>query len=252
MNPNSQSDAYIFSTVVNSFHYLYSDAEHMLKLIRSLDESSDFDTVRLSRSAILLYIFSLEALINRAIAAFLPEKLMDFFIEREEKFPTADKWQLLPLLLDNDPSKKFDKSSYPWSHFVELVGLRNDYVHPKHDRKAYYRVLTSHQFKPLDWKEIPQDLYVSEDSIIYRQTRIPKDPYAVRPKHVEVVKKVIDDMISALDELMDGSLSKEDWLHSDQFSLVYPEGASFEDLPPDPNPKGPPLPTAPSSDVELS
>jgi hypothetical protein len=251
MGSDTEDKTFIFSTAVNSFHYLYSDAEYMLKVIRSLDESSDFETVRLSRSAILLYVFSLEALINRVLATFLPEKLQDFFIEKEDRFSLADKWQLLPLITDTDPETAFDTSSYPWGHFVELIKLRNDYIHPKHDRRAFYKVITSHRFTPLSWREIPPDLGVSENSVIYRQTQIPRDPYAIRPSHVETTKKVVDDMIELLDKFLQGKLTDEDWLHSDQFKLVYPEGASFADLPPDPHPSGPPLPTMPSSDIGL-
>jgi hypothetical protein len=137
---------FIFTSEINSFHYLYGDAEYLRSILARSDDQVRFEAVRLSRSAILLYIFSLEALINKALGAFLPEKLRLFFIDREAKLGTQDKWQLLPLVATSDPNTAFDLSAYPWSHFVELVTLRNDYVHPKHSRPAYYKAITTHQW----------------------------------------------------------------------------------------------------------
>ena len=251
MATNNMQDLYIFTTRVNSFHYLYGDAEYLRSLIHELDADVDFDLVRLSRSAILLYIFSLEALINRAMDAFIPDRLKKFLLERESDFSTKDKWELLPLIASNEEQNEFDKSSFPWSHFLELIRVRNDYVHPKHDRDAYYKAITSHRFTPLDWKEVPPDSGIEETAIIYRQTKIPKDPYAIRQNHVEKVKRIVDSMIEQLDIYLDGRLSADNWMHSDQFSIVYPDGGSFTDLPLDPNPMGPALPESPSSDIGL-
>jgi hypothetical protein len=198
----------------------------------------------------LLYVFSLEALINRALDAFLPGPIRDFVLEREARFKLEDKWLLLPLLVSPNSEATFDKSKYPWSHFTDLVDLRNDYVHPKHDRPAYYKAVTSHRFEPLPWNQIPHDAAFRETAIIYRQILVPKDPYAIRPQHLDTIKKTVDDMIATLDSLLTNRLTKNNWLHSDNFTLVYPPDASFSDLPPDPSPIGPPLPAASSSDIE--
>jgi hypothetical protein len=242
-------ETYVFKSQINSFHYFYSDAEHLWEIISRDQTALGFDAVRLSRSAILLYIFSLEALINRALDAFLPERLREYVLEREAKLPVEDKWQLLPLIASTGPSTPFDTSAYPWSHFAELIALRNDYVHPKHDRPAYYRALTSHRWQPLSWKEIPKALGVKETAVVYRQTLIPKDPYAIRPVHVGVVKKVVDDMIALLDEKLSGAATKANWLHQDTFEMAYPPEKTFGDLPRDNNPFGPGLPPTSSSDI---
>jgi hypothetical protein len=242
-------EPFVFKSQINSFHYFYSDAEHLLQLISRDQAALGFDAVRLSRSAILLYIFSLEALVNRALDAFLPERLREFVLEREAKLQVDDKWQLLPLVAVTGPSTSFDTSTYPWSHFVELIALRNDYVHPKHDRPAYYKALTSHKWQPLSWKEIPRALGVKETTVVYRQTLIPKDPYAIRPEHVRTAKKVVDDMIALLDTKLHGAATKDNWLHQDTFQMVYPPEKTFNDLPEDDNPVGPCLPAMPSSDM---
>ena len=135
---------------------------------------------------------------------------------------------MLPLLVEK---KTFNEGEYPWSHFKELLQLRNDFVHPKHDRTAYYKALATvpSQFAPSGFNEIPDDSGIKETDIVYRQLRIPKDPYNFLPEEVERVKKVVDDTIAHLDELLDGRITKDNWAHSDQFKLIYPPGAELKD-----------------------
>ncbi|HSO13804.1 MAG TPA: hypothetical protein VLT51_15620, partial [Anaerolineales bacterium] len=100
----------------------------------------------------------------------------------------------------------------------------------KHDRPAYYRAIASHNWTPLSWKEIPRKSGIKETELVYRQTQIPKDPYAVRLNHIETAKRVVDDTIAELDKLLDGKISKDNWLKSDQMELIYPAGAKLDDL----------------------
>lgn len=219
---------FIFQSFVNSFAYLYGDAEYLFQVAKSNDKK--FEGVQLCRTALLLYILSLEGLINRALDHFLPDHIHDFIVEREEKFNLEDKWLLLPLLANEQQKAQFDKSKYPWSHFAELIRIRNDFVHPKHDRPAYYRAIASHNWTPLSWKEIPAGAGIKEKELIYRQTQIPKDPYAIRLNHIAIAKKVVDDTIAELDQLLDGKLSRDNWYKSDQMELIYPIGAKIDDL----------------------
>ena len=103
---------------LNSFHYLYQDAEWFRSL--ALTHPKSFDEVRICRTGILLYVFSLEALINRAMAEFVPDPLRTFLLEREENLSLQDKWLLLPMLARKDKPETFDKGQYPFSHFCEL------------------------------------------------------------------------------------------------------------------------------------
>jgi len=229
---------FIFHTFINSHKYLYDDAKKLHDMARSKGFESNFLRVEFSRTALLLYILSLEGLINRAMDHFLPETLRDFFLEREDRFSLEDKWLLLPLLVLDSQGTTFDKGSYPWSHFVELVKLRNDFVHPKHNRGAFYRVIAPKTFDGLQWSEIPDDLdhptlnrRVKESDVVYRQTRIPMDPYSILPNHVYMAKKVVDDMITELDRHLNGKITATDWLGKDQMKLVYPPGAQLSDLP---------------------
>lgn len=225
---------FIWQTVINSFHYLYGDAEHLHQLAKSSPLAQDFQRVRLCRTALLLYILSLEALINRAMNHFLPERFRQFMLDREEKFSVEDKWSLLALLSGDPSLPGINKATYPLSHFAELVRIRNDYVHPKHDRHAYYKAITTHRFDHLDWKELPEGPGIKENDLLYRQTLIPKDPYEILPEHVDKAKNIVDDSIKELDRLLGGKLLKDNWLRSDQLPLVYPPGATIADLPAEP------------------
>jgi hypothetical protein len=222
---------FIFKSHVNSFHYLYQDAEHFHAQARSDD--AGFDGVRAARTALLLYILSLEGLINRALEAFLPEPLRSFFLEREDRFSLEDKWQLLPLIAGDDGPKAFDKSRDVWARFVELVRLRNEFVHPKHNRPAYYEARTTANWTPLSWNAIPKGLPLKETDLIYRQTQIPRDPYAVRVDHVDTAKAAVDAVVAELDQLLGGRITAGGWHHSDGMSLIWPVGATVADIPKD-------------------
>jgi len=225
MNGPSREHPWILRSSINCFHYLYQDAEWLRSMAADPKLTEQFEKTRLCRTAVVLYCFSLEALINRSLDAFLPQRVNQFFLEREERFKVQEKWLLLPLLATDGES--FDTGSYPWSHFSELIALRNDFAHPKHDRPAYYRFLSFKEFEPLDCDNIPPESGIAEKDLVYRQLRIPRDPYALLPKHLDRVKKVVDDTISELDRLLGGRLKRNDFLGRDQMTVVYPPGATF-------------------------
>ena len=209
---------------LNSYHYFYGDAE----ALRSLAESNagTLDEVRFSRTAILLYVFSLEGLINRALETFLPPGLREYFLEREERLSTADKWLLVPLLAGGRAGT-FDRSRYPWNCFTDLISLRNDFVHPKHDRYAYHRWSSDGTIRRLRWDEIPRDSGIPEKDCVYRQIRVPKNPHALEASHALAVKKVVDDMVTELNHLLDGQID-DGFLHEETLDPVYPLGAEFD------------------------
>lgn len=221
----SREHPWILHSFINSFYYLYQDAEWLRGLAADTQVAQGFERTRLCRTAVILYAFSLEALINRALDALLPDHLKAFFLEHEERFKVQEKWMLLPLMVNEGHS--FNTAAYPWSHFSELIALRNDFAHPKHDRPAYYRLLSNTEFEPLDYDKVPKDSGIRETDVIYRQLRIPRDPYSLLPEHLERVKKVVDDTIAELDRLLAGRLTKGNLLGKDQMRLVYPPGAQF-------------------------
>lgn len=220
---------YLFKTEINSFHYLYQDADYLMSAAKLPNIKGTFAVTRITRSAMILYILSLEALINRALDHFVPQPIHDFLMNREDKLSTIDKWRLLPLLVSN-PSIDLDLGRYPWSHMSELIKIRNDYAHPKHDRKAYYEFISKGQFRHMDWKSIPTDCCLSENDLIYRQTKLPKDPYGFDIVHLETVKKIVDDAVSELDKILDGKILKDNWARKDQMQLFHPPGATIDDI----------------------
>jgi hypothetical protein len=224
-NGPSRARPWILRSDVNSFEYLYQDAEWLRRLASGPQLAQRFEKTRLCRTAVILYSFSLEALVNRALAAFLPDHLKEFFLGREDSLKVQEKWQLLPLLAGAGQS--FDTSCYPWSHFAELITLRNEFVHPKHDRPAYYRLLSPAEFEPLEFNKIPSDAGISEKDVVYRQMRIPRDPYSLLPEHLDRVKKVVDDTIAELDRLLGGRLTVGNFLGTDEMTVVYPRGATL-------------------------
>lgn len=221
---------YLLKTKVNSFHYLYQDAEYLMSAARLPNITGTFEEVRITRSAMLLYIFSLEGLINRALDNFLQQPVHDFIIDREEKFSTSEKWQLLPLLAASPPTR-IELGVYPWSHFAELLRVRNDYVHPKHDRMAYYEAISQINLRHLDPKDIPEGCGLKEKDLVYGQTKLPRDPYGFRLPQLEIVKKIVDDTVQELDMVLSGQILKDNWARNDQMTLFFPEGTEFDELP---------------------
>jgi hypothetical protein len=219
----SKQKTFIAKTVINSFHYLAQDAEF---LAQCAAKSTDFDRVRFCRTAVLLYVFSLEALINRCMDHFLPEQHRDFFIERERRLSPVDKFELVPMLVTG---RTFDKSDVAWAKLKELFRMRDDFVHPKHDRTAYLKVLASNVMEPLDPGEQPEELGISDKDLEYATLGIPKDPYSILPEHLARVKDATAEVMQKLNDLLDGRVFHEKWHITDQMELIYPKGASWKD-----------------------
>lgn len=225
--PPTPDHPWVVRSIVNCFYYLYQDAEWLRGLASSPGLSGSFDRTRCCRTAILLYAFSLEALINKAWDLFLPDRLKPLLPEKS--FSLAEKWRLLPLLVTEGPS--FDTSRYPWSSFADLIRVRNDLVHPKYgpqpERARYYLVRAHDEFDCLDPDKIPDGVGIRGQDLVYGQLRIPRDPYALLPAHLETVKQVVDDTIAELDHLLGGRIKAGKLLDEDQLELIHPQGATF-------------------------
>jgi hypothetical protein len=223
------NDRFIFESAINSFHYLYQDAYYLLSYAKMEGVRNTFHEVRASRSAFLLFVLGIEGLINRALDSFTPPHLRNFIIQKEEKFTTIEKWRLLAILC-SDSQNDLDMGTYPWSHLNELIKIRNDYVHPKHDRMAYYEFISKNKFEHLQWNDIPSGMKLNKKDLVYGQTKIPKDPYGFKVIHLERVKKIVDDSVDSMDQILGGKFSEKNWARSDQMKLCYPPGATMNDL----------------------
>ncbi len=138
---------------------------------------------------------------------------------------------MLPLLLSSVSENHFSSDRGPLQQFKELIAIRNDLVHPKSDAKAYYLMKQWGLISPLEPGPISQQLDITPKELIYSQTRIPKDPSSLLPEHAELVRKIVVETISELDRLLEGRLSRNNWLWVEQMSLIYPEGSLLQDIP---------------------
>jgi len=75
MEGPTEKKPWVMESAVNSFYYLYQDAEWFQAIASKPEMQPTFDKTRLWRTAIVLYVVALEALINRASEAFLASPL---------------------------------------------------------------------------------------------------------------------------------------------------------------------------------
>lgn len=205
------SDEFV-ETVVSPFHCLYQDAlwfhsQSHLRSARSESEAS-----RLSRAALLLYIDSAAALVHQAAAELGRPELGRLVCDPGRPMPLAEAWRLLPTFCEDGEACYFDPDTPPWPQFEELLGLRETWSYPGAacQRRAYYRSSgNGGTFEPLMPHEVPSGLGVDPKQILLPRTGLPRDPYALRPHHVDTARGVLDAAIHALDRRMGGSLTRE-------------------------------------------
>ncbi|HEV3165192.1 MAG TPA: hypothetical protein VGZ22_14290 [Isosphaeraceae bacterium] len=206
---------WVIETVVSPFHCLYQDAlffhtESQLRLARSEAEAS-----RLARAALVLYLASAEALVHQAAIELGRPELVPFAADPSRPVPLADAWRLLPSILAETPSAGAgwgDPETAPWPQFAELLALRESWAYPglSSDRRAFYR--SPHKgaaYEPLEPHQIPPDLGLGPDTLRFPRTGLPRDPYALRPRHLDTARGILDAAIEALDRQLGGALTRD-------------------------------------------
>jgi hypothetical protein len=204
----------IVEIVFSPFHCLYQDALHFhtqsqLWLVRSEAESS-----RLARAAFLLYLSSAEALAHQAALELGRPELTSLLADPGRPLPLGDAWRLLPAIVaaGSGPAGPFDPELAPWPQFGELLALRSSWAYPgpAAARRAYYLApRPGAPFEPMEPHQIPPELGLAPDAIQLPRTGLPRDPYALRPRHLDVARSVLDAAIAALDRHMDGALCRD-------------------------------------------
>jgi hypothetical protein len=204
----------IIETVVSPFHCLYQDALHFhtqsqLWLVRSEAEAS-----RLARAALLLYLASAEALVHQAAIELGPRDMASIVADPSRPLPLADAWRLLPaIIMDRSPSAgAFDPGLPPWPQFAELLDLRTawSYPGPATARCAYYVApRAGAAYEPMEPHHIPPGLDLAPESIYFPRTGLPRDPYALRPRHLDTARSILDAAIVALDRHLGGALTHD-------------------------------------------
>jgi len=204
---------WVIETVVSPFHCLYQDAlffhtESHLRLPRSESEAS-----RLARAALMLYLASAEALVHQAAVELGRPELAHLVADSRRPLRLADAWRLLPAIVAATPaSAGVDLDAPPWPQFAELLALRTSWVYPgpSAQRRAYYQSSRKDSdYEPLDTHRIPTGLEVSADDIQYPRTGLPRDPYALRPRHLDTARGILDAAIAALDRQLGGALMSD-------------------------------------------
>jgi hypothetical protein len=211
--PGERAAGCVIETVVSPFHCLYQDALHFhtqsqLWLVRSEAEAS-----RLARAALLLYLASAEALIHQAALELGRPELAPLLADPNRPVPLADAWRLLPAIVDGGPAPAapFDPEMPPWPQFTELLGLRTAWAYPGPEsaRRAYYVAPRPNAaFEPMEPHQVPPGLDLTPETLPFPRTGLPRDPYALRPRHLDTARSILDAAIAALDRRLDGALTQ--------------------------------------------
>lgn len=207
--------ARVIETIVSPFHCLYQDAlafHTQSRLARSEAEAS-----RLARASLLLYVSSAEALVHQAAEELGRPELRGLLADPSRPLPLAEAWRLLPAIMAEPegapPARPFDPETPPWPQFAELLMLRTLWVYPgaSSGRRAYYLAEgPDGEFEPLQVHQVPPHLRqaITADRLRFPRTGFPRDPYSLRPRHLDTARGVLDAAIEALDRRMGGSLCR--------------------------------------------
>ena len=219
-----QAHTPVIMTEVSPFHCLYSDALDFHSQSRQMIARSVGSASRLARASILLYIEAVESLIHQAAVELGRADLAPLVGDATRPLPLADAWRLLPAIVA-DGSVASDPESPPWPQFAELLTLRASwsYPGPAHKRQVYYRAAyPGADFEPLQPHQIPAGLAVTADTLLFPKTGLPRDPYALRPHHLDTARSVIDAAIQAIDRRIDGALTRDNRHRREPVRQVHP------------------------------
>lgn len=214
----------VIVTEISPFHCLYQDAldfhtQSRVMLPRSMGSAS-----RLARAALLLYVASSEALVHQAAAELVRPDLARTLADPARPLTLAEVWQLLPAIVA-DATTPADADGPPWPQFAELLALRSCWAYPgpASSRRAYYRAnATGSDFEPLQTHLVPAGLAVPVESLPFPRTGLPRDPYALRPHHLDTARGVLDSAIEALDRRLDGALTRDNRHRREMTRPVHP------------------------------
>jgi hypothetical protein len=215
---------WVIETLVCPFHCLYQDAlsfHTQSRLARSESEAS-----RIARAALLLYVSSAEALAHQAALELGRAELRGALVDPDRPMALYETWRLLPVIVAPQGTlvPPFDPEAPPWPQFAELLSLRNSWSYPG-ERRAYYRSSRRDgDYEPLQAHEVPDGL--RQDAVTSRlafpRTGLPRDPYALRPHHLDAARGILDAAIEALDHRMSGALTRGQRHRREPVRVVHP------------------------------
>ena len=217
----------VLETVVSPFHCLYQDAlefhkQSQLRLARSEAESS-----RLARAALSLYVLAAEALVHQAAVELGRPDLAGLASDPTRPIPAMTAWRLLPAIArESGTVGPVDSEASPWPQLAELFALRDSWAYPGPEsaRRAYYlrNSPDSPNFEPMEPHRIPPGLDLRPDRLVYPRTGLPRDPYALRPRHLDTARGLLDVAIEALDRRLGGRLTEDGRHRREPIRLIRP------------------------------
>ncbi len=218
---------WVIETLYSPFHCFYQDALYFhtqSRLARSESEAS-----RLARSALLLYLSSAEALVHQAAEELGRLELRGLIADPSRPLPLAEAWRLLPAVVAEPgvPTGPFDPEAPPWPQFVELLMLRTSWAYPgpASARRAFYRsARRDGEYEPMQPHQVPAGLrrITPPDRLAFPRTGLPRDPYALRPRHLDTARGILDAALEALDRRMGGILTKGQRHRREPVRVVHP------------------------------
>jgi hypothetical protein len=57
--------------------------------------------------------------------------------------------------------------------------------------------------------QVPHGLDLPPEALHFPRTGLPRDPYALRPRHLDTARHILDAAIAALDRRVDGALTRD-------------------------------------------
>jgi hypothetical protein len=224
---NDADLGWVIETVFSPFHCLYQDA--LFFHTQSRLARSDGEASRLARASLLLYVSSAEALVHQTAEELGRIELRGLIADPSRPLPLAEAWRLLPAIAAElgAPTGPFDPESPPWPQFAELLMLRTSWAYPgpASGRRAFYR--SAHRdgdYEPMQPHQIPASLKrtTPPDRLAFPRTGLPRDPYALRPRHLDTARGILDAAIEALDRRMGGALTKGQRHRREPVRVVHP------------------------------
>jgi hypothetical protein len=218
---------WVIETVVSPFHCLYQDALSFHTQSRVAEARSDSEANRLSRAALVLYMAAAESLVHQAALELGRPELMSLLADPSRPLPLADAWRLLPAIVSESPAGPFHPDAPPWPQFAELLALRASWAYPgtAWERRAYYRsAQRDADYEPLQPHQAPAALGITPERLTFPRTGLPRDPYALRPRHVDTARGILDAAIDALDRRMGGALTRDQRHRREPVRVVHAGG----------------------------
>ncbi len=203
----------ILVTEVNPFHCLYQDALEFHSQSRLILARSESASSRLARAALLLYVASAEALVHQAAAELGRPELAKMIADPTRPLPLLDAWRLLPAIVGQArwPGRATrirplgPSSPNCWrSGLPGVSGTRRAIVGLTIGRRG-----SGADFEPLQPHQVQGGVGISADALHFPKTGLPRDPYALRPHHLDAARGILDAAIAALDRRLDGALTRD-------------------------------------------